>query len=712
MQAASDKPDMKFMREAAKVVWGTENADFNPKADLSDSLYLGNSAVFIAIDHNVNAVRNNAEVLSTMASAENREYFGETTADIYSRYMVKLNDANAIEEFSSLSFLPNEKMQSGGFDVYERKQAIGARIHKPDGTIVDIDVAQALPVTEGKKNEVTEFTLPLPGLEEGDVLEYFKYNRYIFLGDQSIQRNFMLMLEYPTAVLTFNGKFDKDLTADFNTFNGLEAEAFGVGHGEHNIVKGRITGIPRFNETEWVNTMRQVPFLRLSLSDNLSRIFGHPMSSRRGGVYFNIVPTYILLEAAEMLENTKIPDADASKARSLYNNWLKANPEATPEQKADAAWCASVYVAMVSKNTYNKWNTICLFHDLASKSKLGLPVQLGITTANDDIAIQEIASYSQATPLVKIGDRFYIFDQYMGTAPGEIVTGYNGEKVLLLTGSREGLYERQKALSGLDVASIKESRAKDNSFIVNAEVTIPDINSDKVNIDYNAKTTGHLKSLAKPVIILEDPTTDYANFLGIPENKRQKIFDNVEDNRPAIDSYLKYITRNTFYIDNEDNMTVDTVWCDAFNPVTGDAAFSYGGQLSINEMVSNAGDDRLLKAGVLFGLGNVSMDTEKEREIDAVMSYPKTIRRKTDLKIPDGFTVDAASLDDLKSQVSNKVGILMTEAKYQPDTNEIILTYYYRTNSRVVPVADYPLFNDINKTMKALSGKSIVLHKK
>ncbi|MCM1520769.1 MAG: DUF3857 domain-containing protein [Lachnoclostridium sp.] len=712
MQAASDKPDMKFMREAAKVVWGAENPDFNPKADLSDSLYLGNSAVFIAIDHNVNAVRNNAEVLSTMASAENREYFGETTADIYSRYMVKLNDANAIEDFSSLSFLPNEKIQSSGFDVYERKQAVGARIHKPDGTIVDIDVAQALPVTEGKKNEVTEFTLPLPGLEEGDVLEYFKYNRYIFLGDQSIQRNFMLMSEYPTAVLTFNGEFDKDLTANFNTFNGLEAEAFGVGHGERNIVKGRITGIPRFNETSWVNAMRQVPFLRLSLSDNLSRIFGHPESSRRGGVYFNIVPTYILLEAAEMLEKIKIPDADASKARNLYNNWVKANPEATPEQKADAAWIASVYTAMVSKNTYNNWSIICLFHDLASKSKLGLPVQLGITTANDDIAIQEIASYTQATPLVKIGDKYYMFDQYLVTTPGEIATGYNGEKVLLLTGSREGLYERQKAKVGLDVAAIKESRAKDNSMIVNTVATIPDIDNDKVDLNFDAKASGHLKVVAAPVIILEDPTTDYSEFLGIPENKRQKIFDNIEDNRPAINEYLEKISRTTFAIGDNDNVTVDSVWCGAYNPVTGDAAFTFGGELTVDDQISNAGDDRLLKVGILFGLANVKTDTEKEREIDAVINYPKNYRRKTVLKVPEGYTVDATSLDDLKSQVNNKVGNLMTEAKYEPATNEITLTYYHRINSRVVPVADYPLFNDIIKATKAVSEKSIVLHKK
>lgn len=66
------------------------------------------------------------------------------------RKMIKLNDKQALEDNSELEFKETDK--SFGFNVSTLyKGVVGARIIKPDGTIKEVDMSEAVSITEGKK---------------------------------------------------------------------------------------------------------------------------------------------------------------------------------------------------------------------------------------------------------------------------------------------------------------------------------------------------------------------------------------------------------------------------------------------------------------------------------------------------------------------------------------------------------------------------------
>ncbi|MDE6403292.1 MAG: DUF3857 domain-containing protein, partial [Muribaculaceae bacterium] len=268
--AADPKPDMKFIKETSGIVWNVTNEHFNPKADLTDSIFDGNSVVCIASERFYNAKRGESTPFGVYKGV-NREYLGETTIDSYQRKMLRLNDAKAVEDFSEISFGAKNTQKVGGFVVLEIQQSAGARIYKPDGTMTEVDMSAALPKTEGKKDKAYQFKLAIPGLEPGDVLDIFKYSRIYWLGDQEIEREFDVFEDYPVAYYKFTGIFDKILTNEVSTFNGLISEAFSKKYGsERDTVSLEIFNLEGFETPKFSNKRRQVPYFNIKTADNYS----------------------------------------------------------------------------------------------------------------------------------------------------------------------------------------------------------------------------------------------------------------------------------------------------------------------------------------------------------------------------------------------------------------------------------------------------------
>ena len=124
--------DKKLYKRAAERVWGLTEPQFDANADLSDSLYQNRSAVYIAVYTGLTA-----------------EYNGD-----------------GVRTLSSFTVDAPETRKVGGYTLMSAKPAFGARIIKPDGNVVDVDMTEALTVTSGKKGKKDEeYKVALAGIE-------------------------------------------------------------------------------------------------------------------------------------------------------------------------------------------------------------------------------------------------------------------------------------------------------------------------------------------------------------------------------------------------------------------------------------------------------------------------------------------------------------------------------------------------------------------
>ena len=104
-----------------------------------------------------------------MVSRRARVEFGYLT-----RMLIHVNDKAAIEKNSEFDFGIDRKKKY--FEGYEKnRHAMGIRLIKPDGRIVDIDTSEFVEVEEGKKGEHKSRKIAIPGLEIGDDIDVFFY---------------------------------------------------------------------------------------------------------------------------------------------------------------------------------------------------------------------------------------------------------------------------------------------------------------------------------------------------------------------------------------------------------------------------------------------------------------------------------------------------------------------------------------------------------
>lgn len=698
------KPDMKFMNEAAKIVWSQTDGRFDPLTPIPDSLISNNSATIIALSNILDARREEATPFGPFKGI-NRQYLGETTINYYTRRMVRINDQKAIEEYSNYKFSAKQEEKSGpGFLVYSFMQAFGARIHKPDGSTVDIDVSQALPETKGKKDKASKFRITIPQLQTGDILETFVFNRIYMLGDQKTGAEFDIFTSAPVMYYKMEARFDKILTAEINTFNGLEQSAFITRQGEdRDTVVAEFCDIERFDEPRYSNRARQLPYMRISVADNYSRLFGHPASSRRPGLYFNLTPPVIMREIAERFADSEIPFADSNKAWGLVKKYMKAHPDATWQEKADACWLASRYVAIDSKKSYIDWDMIALFKDVVDKAGLDMPVRLAATASRNEIPVLNIAGYDQATPLVIIGYRTYIHDRNLVYRPGETPGTYQGEIALTLDGKRENVFSQIKI--GID--TLADSRAKDNTEILDITASINPDNSNVIDFAYTASASGLRKATGSAFLNSRDIIELTEEYLGVSEKKRSKAkFDLI-----AIDDSRRKALEAMPEIDFDlTDLSIDSVsiLCPGYLP--DNETFSYRITGSAEGLVTHAGNDILISIGNLVGAaGYPKVDRSQPRDLDIYTGGQYILRHTLRFAIPDGYTVAPASLEQLQVNTANRCGSYFVQTTHNPDDNTVTVKTSFRNNHRIYPCAIWNEFLDIRDAAIAFADAALIL---
>ena len=694
---ADAAPNRKIFKKAAEKVWNTRSDLFDAHKEIPDSISAGNSAVIIAEFNNIDAHHEYHE--------NNYNVTNRTKREIWVRRMVKLLDANAVKDFSEHEFGNRDKIVAGYRTIASSDNAFGARIHKPDGTIVDVDLKDAYDITSGKNDEVESYKIAIPGLEPGDVLEYFDYTQEWINDLDLADIQIMPYAEYPTMDYVVEGTFHPKLTVEYRTYNGHPLPTTTVNPTDKNKLELHLKNIGTVTDRKLLRKNRQLPSMRLSTLNNTSMLRYYPSTIRKGGLRGNIMPGTIYRDIKAALAASTYDDVFPRQIKKLAENYIKAHPDATPDQKIEAVWLACEYVNFTDeKRGHNDYWLALICADIINKMKLSEgDAGVGFVNSRKDVPTTMIMRWNQPDFGTYANGKIYTYNGFNYYMPGEIPGDYQGEEGGMFSGNRNDLTMATMPT----IIKVGTTKSNANRASVKGKVSFDDTEAT-AHADLDINLTGTTKSLASSLTNLNEWAAAVEDFFDIPANKRYKdkeadpVERKKELEKEAVDFADNFVAGSS---------TINSIDVVERGIVPGTPATKVKLDLTANEFTSNAGNGILLNIGRFAGKYARLEGADRERMLDAFLTSPVQYYYDIVFEVPQGYAPDAASLENCNVNVSNMYGSFFAAARLTDDGN-IELNVRQRFNTYMIPQNEWASFLELSDAAAAFNDAAVLLNRK
>lgn len=693
--------DTKFFRKAAEKVWNTRPDLFDPYREIPDSLKEGVSAVIIGEYNYINA---DYKAFEDMRGVETR-----SESETFTRRMVKLLDSKAVEEFSKHEFGESRKVKARfRKSLAEADHAFGARIYKPDGTMTEVDLSKAFVIDEGKKGgskKRSSRIIDIPGLEPGDVLEYFTYQRNMASEIDLSKQRVVLTADYPVLDVVVEGIFDPKLTVEFRGYNGVPKLDTSINDSGDFTAWLRGSNIPVLTDKRYVNEIREVPFYDFYILNNTSPYRFYPKYSRGGGLYQDPLPGTIFRDislglAAANYDTSTLP----GKIRRVIKDYRKAHPEASTEELQDMAWAAANYVNTTDKDqTASDYWLAIMFCDILKKEKLAETAGVAFVTPTTDVPTNEILNWRQPDFGVLVDGRLYLGNSLDSFLPGELPSIYQGQICASYPGDRSKLWD----ITMPTIITTPDSKPGDNKILINSIVTLGDDNDAMVA--NNLVFTGVTKNMSGDFITIGNWMEAMEEYLGIDPSKgyKKKAIDEVE-----YENGLKESAENLYdkiYVG--DDAEISNVKVLEFGITPQHPEFKLSFDAKVPDFTSAAGDELIVKIGNIAGDNHRIEGVERERMVDIEFSAPIQENYDITLNIPDGYEVDEKSMEALATHVQSPIGLFATGAKKSDDGRSVVVSVRSRIQRPRFNIAAWPSVLELTDAKAAFADAVLVLKK-
>lgn len=698
-EAVSDK---KFFKKAAERVWSVRNELFDVSVEIPDSVKEGVSAVVLA---DYNFVDADYEYQQNLYGAINR-----TKRCYWTRRMIKLFDSKAVEDFSEFEFGQRERLDAEFYTYGGSDNAFGARIHKPGGEVADVDLSQAVDMKEGKKDrakDVVSRKIAIPGLEPGDILEYFDYTEEWIDEFDLPALDFVPVDRYPVMAYLLEGEFSPKLTVEYRTYNGIPAPQRGSTEKGDNGIFLTLSYVGVVKDRQFLRRFRQIPFIRLNTLNNTSQHRFYPQSRRAGGMYNHMSTGTIYRDIKYALAASTYDLPLPGKIVSMVNGFRKAHPEAGRRELIDAAWLAAVYLNTTDKkDVISDYWLALVFCDALKKLGLtdGSDTGVGFINSRLDLPTDMIMSWRHPDFGALVGDSIYLPSTLLHFLPGEMPGEYQGEKGGAFPGDRKELTTRTEP----SIFAVPTSRATQNKLIANARVSLdPEANTADGSVEFSL--TGANKNAAGRMTDFNDWTCAVEDYFGIPDNKRykDKKYDEVERSKELNEVALEF-GKQVFSksLSGAEDFTMNRRGI-----VPGAPDVQFGMKFKAEGCLSDAGNDLLLNVGGFTGNNQRFEGDERQRQLDAFLLAPRQYNYAVTFAIPDGYEVDAASLEALQVNVNNKFGAYFASAKME-ENGDVTVNVRERYNAYMVPADNWDQYLQITDAAATFNDAVLLLKKK
>lgn len=687
--------DTKFYKKAASKVFEMEQAGFDHKADLSDDVFKGQAAVYIArlqwlVADYVDDVNPSKQALDQVPvdyiKRPTRVYeYNEhrrsnaTKASRIVRNMVKINSEAALGDFTVFYVDAPEVGSIKGYEYKSVRPAFGARIFKADGNVVDIDLAANATEQPDGRYKVT-----IPGLAAGDVLDYFYYTEYWYDEVSLPEDRISLLAKYPTRNFTLDYHAANRLAIEYDSYNGAPKISL-TKAGDKNHAFLAMENLGALDESmPFFSAARQTPTIEIGVLNNLAKYVFIPDYAIVGGVR-NVTHEQLRKDVASVIYKTEYPGKVINQAVSATKTWSKAHPQATTQDLCDAAWLAVNYYAAKAETTLNPTQIAGVYFSVIEKLSRNIEARIGVATGRDRVPIDTLRSYNDASYMVKAGDRFYFTEKLL--APGTVPAGFDREPYVVFNGSPQNRNLERWADSGI----LPATKATDNETKVVSSVSIVD---GKALVSSELTLAGSAKNAVADLVADEQCLAEIADYLGIDKGVQTV---------PSVDGQAQFA--GMIWGNDEVELSEFTVKSTGVTPVSPATVLDVRG--TVAGLVNTSANSMTINIGSLVGEQPEIAPEYRSRDISIVTDGPRKADYTITLNIPEGYKVDAESLAALNSNIATAEASFYSGAEVNGDT--VTIRVVERFPRSIYPAASWPNILSVLTAANAFTQSTLTL---
>ena len=682
---AQSKDEAKYRKESEamrKQVWAWEKPQFNVRE--VPAQYNNASKVVLAHHTELTADSKSKFQFYVITFGVKKE---QTLTEVV-REMVKLNDKNAVTEYSELSFTQFQK-RSGFYAVDKTTAYVGVRIIKPNGTIKEINADDIILTKDGSNEKQAK--VAIPDLQPGDIMDYFIATEQQMTNDLSSKSYQVLLFDdAPILSLSFHGQLGKKYAIDYRSYNGAPELQVGKNDDRDIIIDVEKNNLPPFETSLWVTPGRQLPFIRMNIS------LGYRGPGRK---FFNSKKPG---EINKLTSSEEALDNKTSSLNNIYyaNYWMKAARVQFNDIESDAKKL-SKQQDIKFKELSDDEKAAQLFYTFRYTKLLNFDI--------DNIAKKiDIGSYKfnnmginfycilkaadVESNITMSGTRDWIdLNEAMDASDISTVTNLAGSGKFLhlsnvydipftIPSNLEGITETQnlsftnKATSAHNDLStgpkMPISTSDKNAHLENLKITLT---SDKGALAVKRSTTmkGYYKyDKQKDLLLYEDYLESERKIF----HEEKTLLEDLEDgkkSRKYVDEVKSAFAEarkkqvDAFTSEAKDNFEQEvTNMKDCKTDKLGvrhtDPDFVYSSSFTLGGMVKKAGNNIIVEIGKIQGQPLVVQPEHRKRDLDIHMPFARSIEYQVELAIPDGYSVEGVSA--LNKKVDNETGYFSAEA--------------------------------------------------
>ena len=628
------------------------------------------------------------------------------------RRRIKLNDRDAVNSYSSVYFR-----------IGSSNDGAGIKIIKANGTVQDVSLRNAVYVEDnddipatftpyiGKastyydksKSRVIFYKVAIPDLDPGDIIDYGT----IFYDDNTVKKMsyiefdpiyFVCTREYP--VLSQKFEIDTDNNSFVNSKSSMGAPLFKETGNSNAEYSWEDRGREKLKDTRWVNSLAELPMVKFQIvfsrSENRSDLF----IGDRGELKQNISPA----ELAKKMNNL-YNRLDGSYYFTMAKAYLKqiGYADLREEDFIQKVYYILRHMSHYRANGYSsELFASCLTQCLELKK---IPYELVVTTPLTLTKPENIIFRTEPEWIVKVKEK-YIFNATIFSNPFDFREEYLNTPAYIISLGKN---------PAATPVTLPASKPEDN-VTTNTITASIDTSTRSISVIHQKAVTGMSKKFYNVEALIHTPALDddhrsYGGEDDVRGGMKGSALESYEDKLRVRKKEDK--TRKLEYmkeaLEDEDNTISSysdfTLGADGRN--WRKQELSYTNKFVLSDMVKIAGDNLLVSVPGLIGDQLFVSQDERKRDVDAYMSFPRSLRNIVNFTIPAGYKV--VGVQNLNMNIENETGAFAVQASVEGSTLNLLVKKIYK--NAVVKKENWPKFLEMLDAAFNFSQKKVLLKK-
>ena len=636
----------------------------------------------------------------------------------YHHYRLKLNDKNAVNKYSELTFSSSDGRKLQVF--------VGFKIIKPDGKEIVVDISTAVEMEQSRNGRKGSYKkIAIPNLEPGDILDYYIAEEKIIKTDAKIYYFdpvlHLLPRNYPVIKQKLKFDVQRRCFISLRSLNGapeLDLMVDEENDEQHYYLEDADReAVP---ELRWFFPYRELPAIKFRAayaSGKAARqndvLLGEPgevkseVTKKELTNYIAFLKNNIYTDSKSLVKyvkkNTekKASNFEIAKAGFYYerNNSL-ALEEITAVGYQNEMLEAQKQTPL---QFIDKFSAFLAIQDIPFDEIIVIPKN--ISSLDDLLLEHEIRMLLR----VKEGDKYlYIAAPEHHSIPGEFDGILEGADAYILDGLAK--------FKDWDPVRIEMPVSKPEDNMVTGDIAV-ELGSDfdMVNLKVKRTVNGHQKAYHQYSLL------DYYDY----EDEERARYDMGESFKGTLWMKKKLLTLKDSYMsarDQKRNELVKSFVADEYDfeikevtnfeiQQTGryeeEPEMIYSFDASSDKLISRVGPNYLIDIGSLIEKQVKIADDEVKRNNTVHFSYPRSYKYRITMDIPAGYKVQG--LENLRYNMEGSTGGFVSTATIKD--GKVVIETYKHYDSIDAPAEEWPQVIEFLNAANNFTGQKLLLKK-